>query len=296
MLLYFQRMNRKQNSGSGVVIADKVFALNPKGQEYMKVRKAFYRLGFILISALVLAFPLLCAAPEGSVARRDIVSYCVGDATGDGSPELLAIAGRAGKTDTGRICGSCLLVCAASAAGDMESLGYIPPEKIRDFVDLSGISPLKVQIGDVNGDGINEVAICVYKTAKFHPVMAMRPFFFDLVEGCLIPVWLGSRLSRPFDDYILYDIDKDGIDEIISAEQLENGGRVLAVYNWEGFGFEMLTQSEAFDGEIRFDPVGRADETGGISAVYIKGMEQTGIVFRLKDNRLIHSETSVTGG
>lgn len=36
--------------------------------------------------------------------------------------------------------------------------------------------------------------------------MAKRPFFYDLVEGNLIPVWLGSRLSRPFDDYILNNL------------------------------------------------------------------------------------------
>lgn len=43
--------------------------------------------------------------------------------------------------------------------------------------DFSDIKPLKVQAGDINGDGQVEIGICVYKTAKFHPVLAKRPFF-----------------------------------------------------------------------------------------------------------------------
>ncbi len=226
--------------------------------------------------------------PEDSVPLSGIVSCCIGDATNDGTPELLAISGN-GKIDTGEHYGELLLVCDASAEADMDRLGYIPPEKIRLRIDLSRIKPMKVQLGDVNGDGISEIAICVYKTTKFHPVMAKRPFFFDLVEGNLIPVWLGSRLSRPFDDYILYDIDVDGIDELISIELLENRQRVIAVYNWRGFGFEMLTQSEEFDGELRFDSdlAGQAAETGEISAVFSGFKEQTVFKFRFTEGKLV---------
>jgi hypothetical protein len=189
----------------------------------------------------LLADPLSRAPlPAGAVPARDVVSLCVGDATGDGVPEMLAIAGE-GETGAGERFGELLLVCDASARADMDALGHIPPERVRRRIDLAEIKPMKVQLGDVNGDGLNEVAICVYKTAKFHPVMAKRPFFFDLVEGKLVPVWLGSRLSRPFDDYILYDID--AVDEIISVERLENGDRAVAAYDWKGFGFEMRAQT-----------------------------------------------------
>lgn len=235
----------------------------------------------LLISAYLFSRRLLT---EGSVPLRDIVSYCIGDATDDGTPELLVISGN-GQTDAGERYGRLLLMCDASAKADMDRLGCIPPEKILSRIDLSGIKPMKVQLGDVNGDGVNEVAICVYKTTKFHPVMAKRPFFFDLKDGNLIPVWLGSRLSRPFDDYILYDIDDDAIDEIISFEQLENGGRVIAVYNWKGFGFEMLTQSEEFDGVLRFDSAAAAQATGikEFSVTYSDNCKQTRLKFRLYD-------------
>ncbi|MGE4483810.1 MAG: hypothetical protein AB7C97_01720 [Oscillospiraceae bacterium] len=257
-------------------------------------------IGFAIIMVLVLISAYLLPRmfpPEGSVPLRNIVSSCVGDATNDGTSELLAISGD-GEIDTGERHGGLLLVCDASAQTDIERLGYIPSEKIRYRIDLSEIKPIKVQLGDVNGDGVNEVAVCVYKTTKFYPIMAKRPFFFDLVEGNLIPVWLGSRLSRPFDDYILYDIDADTVDEVISIEQLENGERVLAVYNWKGFGFEMLTQSEKFDGKLCFDSdsVGQTAGTGEISVEFSNGKEHTGIIFRLTDDKLVYSiDTELEG-
>lgn len=247
-----------------------------------------------LIIMLLVAYVFLQALPpRGSVERGQIVSYCTGDATGDGTAELLAISGR-GKLESGERHGQFLLICDASAENDIASLGYIPPEKIRSRIDLSSIIPLKVQLGDVNGDGVNEVAICVYKTAEFHPVMAKRPFFFDLVEGNLIPVWLGSRLSRPFDDYILYDINADSVDEIVAIERLEDDRRVIAVYNWRGFGFEMLTQSVAFDGDIVFDV--QKTEVEGINVFYSSNRELSKLCFRLNGDNLFYSVINIEEG
>lgn len=251
-------------------------------------RKRGLRAAAALLSLLVLAYPgSLALLPEGSVVSRDIVSCCVGDAEGGGAQEFLVITG-GGKTDAGERCGNFLLVCDASAKADLDKLGYIPPGKIRHCIDLSRLRPMKVQLGDVNGDGVNEVAVCAYKTAKFHPVMAKRPFFFDLNQGNLIPVWLGSRLSRPFDDYILSDIDRDGRAEIVSVERLESGACVLAAYFWKGFGFEMLAQSEGYDGELRFahDASGQAARAGEILVLFSRDGEDIGLKFSLSGDML----------
>jgi hypothetical protein len=245
----------------------------------------------VIASAFVIILILTFYTPEteGSVPLCEVVSYCTGDAANDGTPDLLVISGN-GEIDTGERHGKFLLVCDASAEDDMDRLGYIPPEKIQYRIDLSGIKPLKVQLGDVDGDSKNEVAVCVYKTTKFNPVMAKRPFFFDLVEGNLIPVWLGSRLSRPFDDYILYDIDTDEIDELISIELLESGKRVIAIYNWEGFGFEMLTQSQEFDDELRFSS-NMDGQTAGTreSGILFLSRNEIRLKFRFIDGKLIYS-------
>lgn len=258
-------------------------------------RKRLIGSAFLIIVLLISAylFPRMFF-PEGAVSHKDIVSYCVGDATGDGTPELLAISGD-GRLDTGERHGDFLLVCDATAEAEIKKHGYIPPEKIQHRIDLSAIKPLKVQLGDVNGDGVKEVAVCVYKTAEFHPIMAKRPFFFDLVDGNLIPVWLGSRLSRPFDDYILCDIDSDAIDEIISVEQLENDNRVIAVYNWRGFGFEMLTQSKEFDCKLYFDTETAGREAGAniVNLIFSKDNHNTRLEFSLDNDNIIFTESNL---
>jgi len=208
-------------------------------------------LGSLLIFHLfAVCTPYLLSA--GVVSSEQIISWCVGDATGDGESELLAVSG-SGKTHKGEPYGQFLLICDLRAKEELDKRGYITSQNILHRIDLSEIRPMKVQLGDVNGDGVREIAVCVYKTTKFYPDMDKRPFFYDLAQGALIPVWLGSRLSRPFVDYILMDIDADGIDEIVSIERLENGKSVLAAYNWAGFGFEMLTESGEQDGSLSFD-------------------------------------------
>lgn len=202
----------------------------------------------LFVFALCMKKPL----PAGAVSGQQIISQCIGDVTGDGEPLMFAISGE-GKTAAGESYGQILLVCKAKAKEELKRRGYITSANILHRFDLSEIKPMKVQLGDVNGDKVQEIALCVYKTTKFYPDMEKRPFFYDLVEGSLIPVWLGSRLSRAFEDYILTDMDDDGADEIVSIERAEDGKSVIAVYNWAGFGFEMLTQSQEQSGNLSFD-------------------------------------------
>lgn len=108
------------------------------------------------------------------------------------------------------------------------------------------LNPWKVQICDVDGDGKIEISLGVYKTAKFHPIMAKRPYIYDWNGRQLVPKWRGSRLSKPFTDFIFVDIDGDEEDEIISIELLSNGQKVINTYNWKGFGFQGAGESQAF--------------------------------------------------
>ena len=113
--------------------------------------------------------------------------------------------------------------------------------------DFSELKPWKVAVGDVDGDGICEISIGVYKETLFHPIMAKRPFVYNFVENSLHPKWRGSRLSRPFTDYIFYDIDGDKVDELISIEILDSGDKVINTYKWKGFGFESFVQSSNYE-------------------------------------------------
>lgn len=226
--------------------------------------------------------------PPGAIVAKDIVSYCVGDATGDGNDVMLLIAGR-GTLDTGEFHGSKLLLCNIQAQDNLDTLGYIPKEQIQMAFDLAEIKPMKVLLGDVDGDGIQEIGLCVYKTAKFHPVLAKRPFFFRLTQGNLIPVWLGSRLSRPFDDYTLADTDGDSISEILSIEPLQNGEWVVAIYDWAGFGFELTTQSQSFPGTLVFDaiPLHQPVSIDDIRIIHTQGETTTSYTLYQEDGQTI---------
>lgn len=160
---------------------------------------------------------------------KDIISGCVSDINLDGKPEILILSGKADKY------GDELIIYSYSNI--LEEISRHP---------LKELNPWKVLTCDVDGDGIREISIGVFKTAKFHPVMAKRPFIYSYDGKSLYPKWLGSRLSRPFEDYIFADIDKDNMDEIVSVEVLKDGSKALNSYKWKGFGFEAIGESEGY--------------------------------------------------
>jgi len=104
------------------------------------------------------------------------------------------------------------------------------------WAGMERLNPWKVQAADVDGDGKVEIGIGVYKKARFHPVMAKRPFIYGWDGKTLYPKWLGSRLSRPFTDFVLADFGKAGT-KLVAIEETKEGEHELAVYRWNGFGF-----------------------------------------------------------
>ncbi len=113
--------------------------------------------------------------------------------------------------------------------------------------DFSELNPWKIAIGDIDGDGKDEISIGVYKKSPLHQIMTKRPFIYSFENGKLEPKWRGSRLSRPFVDYIFSDIDEDGIDEIVSIEILEDNRKIINTYKWKGFGFEGYLETKDYE-------------------------------------------------
>ena len=177
--------------------------------------------------------------PEGELKAQykpedegaEIISCCISDIDGDSDEELLAIEGD-GKAFYGN---------------KLVMLSYDNGLKKLYEREFNELNPWKIQTCDVDSDHRREIALGVYKEANFHPVMAKRPFLYHWDKGDIVPMWRGSRLSRPFEDYIFLDIDEDEKDEIIAIERLSDGKALINAYSWAGFGFESIAESMPYE-------------------------------------------------
>jgi hypothetical protein len=102
------------------------------------------------------------------------------------------------------------------------------------------LNPWKLEIGDVDGDRRQEIVAGVWKKSPKDPVMAKRTFVYSWNGKRMLPKWLGSRLSRRFEDFVLADINGDRWDELLALEVAPKGRRRVAAYRWRSFGFEWL--------------------------------------------------------
>ncbi|MCT4594430.1 MAG: VCBS repeat-containing protein [Anaeromicrobium sp.] len=159
-----------------------------------------------------------------------ILSYDTGDLNNDGHDEIVVL-GRKNSSSYGN---------------NLVIFKYNNNFEKIYTKDFSILNPWKVQICNVDGDNVKEVSIGVYKKSKYHPVMAKRPFIYEYKNKKLFPKWRGSRLSKPFEDYIFVDVNKDNRHEIAAIELLKNGKKVFSCYKWKGFGFESIGQSKDF--------------------------------------------------
>lgn len=221
-------------------------------------------------------------APDGELMAQykpedkesKVISSCISDIDGDSNEELLIIEG-SGK----EFYGDKLLILSWDNG--------IKKVYDREFKELN---PWKIQACEVDGDGRLEIALGVYKEANFHPVMAKRPFLYHWNGEDIVPVWRGSRLSRPFDDYIFLDLDADGKDELTAIEMLPDGKRLINAYKWSGFGFESVAESGHYEDIIEI-----VKQYKGKESLFIKvkeGKGQTWAELEKVNERLVEKAES----
>ncbi|MBO7418071.1 MAG: nuclear receptor-binding factor 2 [Bacteroidaceae bacterium] len=93
--------------------------------------------------------------------------------------------------------------------------------------------------GDVNADGLPEIAVGVIKSTRFFSQPAKRLFLFKLYKGKMIrPLWLGSHVANELIDF---RIERDSLPALIhTVERLDNDSIVHVEYQQQGFGIKYL--------------------------------------------------------
>ena len=81
----------------------------------------------------------------------------------------------------------------------------------------------KFDHGDLDGDGVPEIAVGVIKKTKYDPVMEKRLFLYRIADGhAIIRLWMGSKLVHRVQDFYIerdktpalvhtYEKDKNGV-------------------------------------------------------------------------------------
>ncbi len=108
-------------------------------------------------------------------------------------------------------------------------------------------NPFRVKAGRFAGEDDN-LLVFVYTRAPFDNVMRRRPWVYRLTEGDdglprLEPRWRGTSFAHPFRDATFGDFTGEGRGEIAALEVARDGGRLLTLYHFEGFGLEGLARS-----------------------------------------------------
>ena len=157
------------------------------------------------------AFDFYFRAPTSHFAARRVL-----DLDGDGQPERISVDSRRAST--------------LSVAHGNKVMWRGVQKRAR---------PWCLRIGDVDGDGRKEIALGTFKSTRLWP-RAHRTLSFYAWEGqSARALWLGSRLSLPFREFHLLNVDKDASDELLAVERRSDGKWSLAIYNWDFFGFTL---------------------------------------------------------
>lgn len=98
------------------------------------------------------------------------------------------------------------------------------------------------ECADVDGEGTDDVLVGVIKSTRFDPLERKRIFIFKVLEGHIRPLWLGSRVSQPLEDF---KATKRGTKNMIRTIESEHNGKFLvAEYQWKGFGLTFIRYIE----------------------------------------------------
>jgi hypothetical protein len=115
---------------------------------------------------------------------------------------------------------------------------YIHKNKIINSVLKLDFPIYHFEIGDIDNNGKDDIAVGVIKQTYYDSIERKRPFFYKLNKGYLRPLWLGSRLSHPLENFRIKKVG--AVNYLQSIEIERNGNYMVCRYSWNGFGFRFI--------------------------------------------------------
>jgi hypothetical protein len=235
----------------------------------------FLAVGFVILAArlpekqaLVLQHTSLEPASGVPAAVQIIPPLLQDDLNLDGTPDCLAL--KDGKA-----------IIQGSACGNPEEALWESPQAWHIT---------QAAVGDLNWNGIPEVALLVWRPFKPWPVdrflvhpgriethqnSAGESCHIILIEyepgsGQFEESWAGSALVRPLNDFRVIDLDNDSKQELVALETSYDASAItsnnLSVWEWSGFGFQLVTRKEG-----RFYSLNAGSMDDGQPAVQVEG-------------------------
>lgn len=113
--------------------------------------------------------------------------------------------------------------------------------------DFSDLKPWKLELADVDGDGVTDILTAVRKTTHYDAIEKNRFFVFDYTEGKLVKKWTGSQIAGAWKDFYTKDFLPMKGEEVLFISRTEEGRERLGIYYWFQFGFLLLAQSEDYE-------------------------------------------------
>lgn len=99
-----------------------------------------------------------------------------------------------------------------------------------------GFLPWKIDVTELDGDPLPEIAIGVLKKTRHDRHLARRLFIYDWTGSCLAPKWLGSKLGAPLINFT-FEAAPSGRHQHLVTRERGLHGIVKRRYRWNGFGF-----------------------------------------------------------
>ncbi len=100
--------------------------------------------------------------------------------------------------------------------------------KVHIYKDRYRLNVWKAEAGAVTDEGVENVVLGVYNKSPFHQETEKRVFVYIVKNDELRPRYRASKLSTPFEDFVLYDVEGDGVMEIVTLDNIKGMNSISA--------------------------------------------------------------------